>query len=185
MIGAEMLTSYEPASTECDAIMTTYCNGPDGKGTAECACLADELTLEEKYCLPGNTSPNCQGQSLVSALPVTCFGRNCSAGGYRWARMLNQKCTITLCQQIVTLLGDDIVIQGGSQLWCGNKTLADATGITPSVTPADDPAAPTTAPFPQWLWLIIIMAIFLVIVVIPVAVIILRRFYESQNVSLV
>jgi hypothetical protein len=180
MIGPENITSYQPASTECDNVMSSWCNHPENATKIECNCLVDEANLQATYCLPGNTSSLCADQTLSSMMPVTCFGKKCSQGGYRWARMLNQRCNITVCQQVISIVGDDIVVKGGSELWCGNRALAP-NDVSP--TPADDPPDTDTIPIPQWLWLVIIMAVFLVIVVIPVAVIIFRRYYESLNES--
>lgn len=181
IVGAEPLASYLPGSEECDAFMNSYClrnidDSSNKQARADCACLIDEKTLRDTYCEPGNTSDLCANrETLPSALPVTCFGKNCSNGGYRWRRMMNQKCSITLCEQVITLLGDDIVIKGGSKLYCGNREI-DVQTVTP--TEAAAAAKPPTS-IPQWLWLVVAMSIFLVVIVIPIAVIILRRYYDS------
>jgi len=181
MVGAEALTSFVPGSEECDAYMTTYCNTPEFAYSKECACIVDEAKLRREFCEPGSTATVCaDNTSLASALPVTCFGKNCSNGGYRWQRMLRQKCTITLCEQVVNLLGDDIVIKGGSKLYCGNREI-DVAPVSVSPTDSTSGTAATPITIPEWLWLIIAMAIFLVIIVVPISVIILRRYYQDLN----
>ncbi|NBQ43224.1 MAG: hypothetical protein EBU23_12205, partial [Mycobacteriaceae bacterium] len=64
-----------------------------------CVCLVEENCLKETFCTPGSTDTNCTtNDAFQEFIPVTCFGKNCSIEGYRWARMQNQRCNITLCQ---------------------------------------------------------------------------------------
>ncbi len=178
MIGATTLTSFQPGSSACDNFMNTYCKqNPD---VDECACLKDEANLRNLYCGPGNTNPGCDSNAWTSAAPVTCLGKNCSYGGYRWARMLNQKCNVTLCQQLVSLIGDDLVIQGSSELWCGNRALSIDVSPTPSVPTDEDESS---ASLPTWLWFTIVMTIFFLLVIFPVAVILLKRIWPVTNAS--
>ena len=121
-LGARALTSFVPGTQECDALMLDFCSGRDGGpcdnhegpniNLAECSCL-----LEEKQLV-------CEGEGCEkeAILPVTCFGSSCNAQGYRFGRMKNQQCSITMCQQVVNLVGDSIAVNSEMKMHCGEPT---------------------------------------------------------------
>jgi hypothetical protein len=146
----------------------------------ECACLLDEHTLREQFCQPGNSLPECEEQNaLQEFIPVTCFGKNCGAGGYRFGRMLNQTCNVTMCQQIVDVVGDNIVVDSTSILYCGTKPLASS---YPSVSPTVSPS-PIASETGVWVWLLIGVGFFLVVVVVPLALILYKRSYKTETLD--
>lgn len=206
VVGARHLTSYQTGSLECDSFMTGFCsscsanNAPTtspvdytqvgcAAGTTDpvavpeacryCVCLVEENCLKETFCTPGSTDPNCVTNSAFeNFIPVTCFGKNCSIEGYRWGRMQNQLCNITLCQQIIRLVGNDIVVKGGSTMWCGNQAVNLST--TPSVGPNPD-ADSSGLHLPTWAWILIGIGVFVIAIVIPLAVIIWKRSYTANQ----
>lgn len=183
-VGGKPLLSWSSGSTECD----TFFGGPTEGLTASqtggycgahpedsaCACLNDEHTLRETFCEPGNTSAHCQTvQGLEAYLPVTCFGRNCSLEGYRFGRMLNQACTVTLCEQMINITGDDILVQGGATLWCGNKPLRAQP--TPSAPPPDDDDTDSGSQTKNWLLLALGLTFLVLFLATPAAILTWRR----------
>lgn len=188
VVGARHLTSWQQGSSECDAFMSGYCSEVANTGCAPgknqpaplparlapCVCLVEENCNREIFCEPGNTNPNCENEdTLQEFLPVTCFGKLCSEQGYRFARMINQRCTETLCQQIVRIVGQNIVVRGGSTIWCGNRTIpVPTTTVTPTVT---NPPDSGDVVLPVYAWILIGIAIFLLFVTVPLAVVIYRR----------
>ena len=73
------------------------------------------------------------------------MGQQCSAGGYRWGRMLDQKCNVTLCQQVLDVVGDNITLSGKSELWCGNKPIDVTSRNNNNNTATPTPTPETTA----------------------------------------
>lgn len=195
VVGARHLTSYQSGSVECDAFMTGYCSSPPcqvstlgcAKNSLEpaplpdackyCVCLVEENCLRETFCTPGSTDPNCVSDFFSSFIPVTCLGRNCSIEGYRWNRMQNQRCNITLCQQIIRLVGNEIVIKGGSSLYCGNFSIP-LTSVTPSTPP--EPPGPSFS-LPTYAWILIGIGVFILCVIVPLAVILYKRSYATKS----
>lgn len=195
MVGARHLTSYQPGSTECDDFMTSYCHPVASRSCASgsneidpleeqytaCACLVEENCLRDTFCGPGSTRPECADQtnaSLNQFVPVTCFGKYCSSDGYKWARMQQQRCSITLCQQIVNLVGDDIIVKGGSTLWCGNRSVD--VEPTPTPTPTVSPTDNSEINLPTWAWILIGLGALLFCVAIPLAIMV---YWKNPNSS--
>jgi hypothetical protein len=124
-IAGRAITSYLPQSEECDNIMTEYCSnkGADANSNynkPECGCFKDRDVNFSQFCPPGTTDAEC-GDSFQSFVPVKCFGANCAQGGYRTKSMQDIVCDIEVCQQVIKAVGDNIVISGGSTIWCGTK----------------------------------------------------------------
>lgn len=187
VVGARHLTSWQQGSVECDTFMSGYCAPVSSTGCAPnstqpaplpshlspCVCLVEENCNREVFCEPGNTNPNCtNNDAFQEFLPITCFGKQCSEKGYRWRRMISQRCTETLCQQIVNIVGQNILVRGSSTIWCGNKSIPIPTpsaSVSPSATDGGEVVLPIYA------WILIGVAIFLLFITVPLAVIIYRR----------
>jgi len=192
LVGARHILSWQAGSTECDAFMDTFCADvatlsclpnstqpaplPDNK--TACVCLVEENCLKQTFCEPGNTNPSCsEVGAFEEFIPVTCFGKNCSIEGYRWARMQSQRCTVTLCQQIINLVGDNIVVKGGSTIWCGNRNVSLTP--TPSISVTPTPGSPADS-LPLYAWLLIGVAVFLIAIVTPIAVLVYRQAHKKR-----
>lgn len=193
VVGARHLTSYQSGSLECDGFMSGYCHDVAALGCAPnstqpaplpekfryCVCLVEENCLKSTFCTPGSTDTNCQtNDAFEEFIPVTCFGKNCSLEGYRWGRMQNQRCNITLCQQIIRLVGNEIVVRGGSTMWCGNQTIP-VTSVSPTVT--QTPPSAGGVHLSTWAWLAIGVGLFALAVVLPLAVILWRRSFKKSE----
>ena len=196
VVGARHLQSWQAGSTECDNYMTSYCSriptelqrcAPGSTEPAAlptefkyCACLVEENCLRDTFC-EDSTTPNCvNNDAFQEFIPVTCFGKNCSLFGYRWRRMQNQRCTITLCQQIISLVGQDIFVDTNSTIWCGNSKLTIS--ASPTITPTPNTHTNNVV-LPMWVWILIGIAVFIVAVVTPLSVIIYRRSYKKSSQS--
>lgn len=192
VVGARHLTSYQAGSPECDAFMSGYCQSVSTLGCAPnstqpaplaenlryCVCLVEENCLRSTFCTPGQ--PNCTtNDAFEEFIPVTCFGKNCSIEGYRWGRMQNQRCNITLCQQIIRLVGSDIVVRGGSTMWCGNQAVP-VTSVTPTPS-AVPPSHGSAHPLSTSMWAAIGVSVFVLAVVVPLAIVIYVRSYKSAG----
>jgi hypothetical protein len=192
IVGARHISSWQAGSTECDDFMNGFCHPVSTQSCAPnstqpaplpdqytaCVCLVEENCLRDTFCEPGNTNPSCvQNDAFEEFIPVTCFGKNCSIEGYRWARMQNQKCTITLCQQIINLVGDNIVVKGGSTIWCGNRNISLSPSATPTPAPSPDKGGDT---LPAWAWILIGVAVFLLCVAVPIAVLVYRQANKNR-----
>lgn len=195
VVGARHLQSWQMGSTECDAFMTQYCNScraspqdppasqlscqgdsqnppPLTKECARCVCLPEQNCLRERFCVPGDTNPACQNdQAFAQFAPVSCFGENCSGEGYLFANMQDQRCNETLCEQVVNLVGQNIVVQGGSTLYCGNRNVPVTTTATPTPTPSDTGGEI----LPTYAWLLIGIGAFVLFLAVPIAVIVYLR----------
>jgi len=187
IVGANHLTSWQPGSEECDSFMDDFCgqykttacgtiNGTDQPDPLPadkqaCVCLVEENCLRATLCEPGSSLASCStDDAFAEFAPVTCLGRNCSVEGYRWSRMQSQRCSETLCQQIINAVGTNIVLKGGSTIWCGNQSL-----LVASVTPTPSPTKKGVDAVPTWAWIIIGVAVFVLCVAIPIAVIVYLR----------
>lgn len=195
LVGSQQLLSWHGGSNECDQFMTAYCKpvadltcatnsteiAPLADKFRPCACLVEQNCIRDTFCQPGSPISVCPEPSKLAAyVPVSCYGKNCSLSGYRWAYMQKQPCNITLCNQVINLVGKDIVRKGSANLWCGNKSIAvePAPSVTPipTVTPTPvDPNASTSADMPTWSWLLIGIAIFAIAVALPLAIIVYRQ----------
>lgn len=194
VVGARHLTSWQQGSPECDTYMDGYC-APVASLSCEpnstepaplpakfvpCTCLVEENCLRDTFCEPGNTNPSCESNDAFEEfIPVTCFGKNCSVEGYRWKRMQDQACTITLCRQIINLVGQNIVDSGSSTIWCGNRSIpASSVSPTPSSSVDGDGIE-----LPTWAWILIAVGVLLVFVSVPLAIIVYRRVYKQRKLA--
>ena len=169
-------------------ILNSFCKNNLTHST--CSCLSEEIEFKNTFCQPGN--PNCTTNDLFAAyIPVTCFGKNCSIEGYRFKRMIDQKCTITLCKQIINIIGTDIVNKTDSTLWCGNKNIkTDGTLPDPNSgqkTPADanktdksNANAMHESSISYWVFIIIGLCVLALLVALPLAIITYKR---SKNTN--
>lgn len=187
LVGAQRIVSWQPASLECDAFMTSYCASVAGQTCAPnsteigvvapqylpCVCLIENNCIRDSFCEPGNTNPACQGtaQSFALFIPVQCFGKQCSESGYRWNYM-SQQCNLTLCQQIISLIGNDVTVTGSSTLYCGQETVP-LTSVT--TTPVPLTSAVVQEPISSLLWLVIAVVGFVLAVTVPLAIIVYYR----------
>ena len=194
VVGSQFVSSYQPGSQECDNFMNSWCNSKGGFECATvqsdadtqninlpvCACLKDEQDLKERYCQPDSTVKSCsKDQDFQQFLPVTCFGQNCSATGYRFQRMQDQQCSVTLCQQIIQLLGDNIVSDISSSIFCGNKEFA--TTVSPSITPTSTSIIIQEDSIGEWIYILVGFAGFVIIVLIPLTIIIYRNSSQQSE----
>lgn len=185
VVGAQHLTSWQIGSPECDLFMNSYCLpvsqltcAPGSTQIAplttntECVCLVEQNCLRDTFCEPGSTNPNCTGSTDAFALfvPVTCFGKQCSVSGYRWSYMNQQRCTVTLCEQIISLVGESIVRKGGSTLFCGNYSIP-----IPTTTATAAPVPVSSQGLELWMWVLIGIGIFVVAIVGPLSYLIYRQ----------
>lgn len=192
IVGSRHLSSWQAGSPECDTFMNGFCADVATLGCAPnstepvtlpvgkeaCYCLTNENCLKQTFCEPGSTNPSCATlEGFQEFIPVTCFGKQCSIYGYRWARMQDQRCTITLCQQIISLTGSDIVVRGGSTIWCGNKEVSITP--TPTITPTPSNTSESTS-LPMWAWVLIGVGIFILCVAIPLAVLVYRQAAQKR-----
>ncbi len=174
-LGTSTITSYAQGSEECDAFMTTFCAGTSGYQCSadtragdnlllpECACVLDEKEIANAFCQPGNTNPRCSDVgALVEFIPTTCFGKSCSFGGYRFNKLLNQQCNTTLCQQIVDVLGSELVVNADSVVYCGT---VPPVSTSPSVQPFESVPQPWAVQSWQYVLIAVgcIAAVFVVI----------------------
>ena len=180
VVGAQHLVSWNGGSQECDDFMTSFCTpvsqlscvpgttqiAPLDDPYTACVCLVEQNCLKETFNQP--TEPNANFAAIV---PVTCFGKSCSSQGYRWGYMNQQRCTVTLCQQIISIIGHDIVVKGGSTLFCGNSEIPLVT-VTPTITPIPVPAAMS---LPDWAWILIGVVLFVLAIAVPLAIIVFRQ----------
>ncbi len=188
VVGAQHLVSFQPGSAECDAFMTSFCAPvsalscaansteiapvPDPYGP--CVCLIEQNCLRDSFCLPNSTDPQCvNNQAFALYIPVTCFGKQCSLQGYRWGYMQQQRCDVTLCEQIINLVGNAITLKGGSTLFCGNSDIA----LSPTPTPTDTGAA-SGVNIETWQWILIAIGVFIVTVTIPLAIFV---YHQAQK----
>jgi len=185
VIGAQHLTSWQIGSPECDRFMDGYCLPVSQltcvPGTTEiaplttnteCVCLVEQNCLRDTFCETGTTNPNCTGTKQAFALfvPVTCFGKQCSVSGYRWSYMNQQRCTVTLCEQIISIVGESIVVSGGSTLFCGNFSIP-----IPTTTVSPPPVTETSEVLPVYAWVLIGIAVFIVSIAGPLSYLIYRQ----------
>jgi hypothetical protein len=171
-LGYQALTTWMPGTDECDHFMTSWCESEQGgvRVGEECACLRNEAQLRQQFCLPipadlaqkywyreyplvgcGTTT-----STPRAVIPVTCMGRECSSGrGYRWSRMQNQRCDMTLCLQNTTIQGTSIDVTSKQDLWCGTQPIPSAGTPTPFLQNPIPSLAPKTThplalPLPVW-----------------------------------
>jgi len=174
IMGSRYLTSYKPSSAECDAFFDTYCST-----RCEKAYLACDQTTEEKCdpmcaCRLGERDIRCsfdtEQETISQFIPVTCMNKGCAEGGYRWSHMRDQKCNVQLCQQVVDMVGNNITMEGGQTLVCGN-TRADTLSIrnsdqdVPASFTTEKETADGTVPdaIPDWLLATIALATVIVV----------------------
>jgi len=195
MMGAEPITAWSPGSPECDDFMTnTVCLVTPGTSVVppvyndnlvECDCLIEEQELRKQFC-EGNpifpdvsVPPGCSGDEddFGAFIPVTCYGKKCSSRkSYKLGRMLEQKCNITLCEQNISILGQNITASGGSTLWCGNRYYATGPSTSPSTSPSVSPSATSDeTTLPEFIWIIIGVAGLLLFVALPLAIVTYSR----------
>lgn len=204
LVGAKHLTSWKMGSEECDLFMggidekSGWC-GSTGGYTCQrspnamainlnlpaCACLKDESDLNSNFCQPGNTSEVCESQgNFKEYIPVTCFGKNCSLTGYRFNRMQNQQCNMILCEQTINLIGDNIVVDTDSTIYCGTKvvdengdavdyTFGNSVTVSPSAT--DDTSGDSGIQIDTYLWALIVTFSFVLLLIVPLSIILFRR----------
>jgi hypothetical protein len=190
-IGARTVTSYLTGGRACDTVMSGYCSGTiPGTNNLRldtdlaCVCLKEEAALAKKFCTkkykPTPTGCRSDEDNLDVIIPVTCFGKQCSSVGYRWGRMLNQQCNITLCEQILSLFGDNLITQGESVIYCGNTPKVIP---TPNVSPTVSVSAQTTpaSSLPVGAWVIFGMIFFMLFIIIPYVYLVYRRYYRSRG----
>jgi hypothetical protein len=187
-IGAQNLTSFAQGSLECDDLMTDFCNLDTGYTCRqnkqagnnfvlpECSCLQDEKTINAAFCQPGNTAQECQeAGAFQEFIPVTCFGKNCTLQGYRFSRMLHQRCNVTLCQQVIDVIGTNLSVDTNAILYCGTRP-------EPTITPVPHVATQTEPQtIPGWGWLLIVSGILVFLVLLPLAIYIHRRSEQEQK----
>ena len=185
-ISSRTIHSYQPGSEECDVLMDDFCskstnyqcrlNVPSittNMNLKECSCLSDEKKLREDFCTPGNNMPECAQQNAFQEfIPVTCFGKNCGSSGYKFNRMNNQKCNVTLCQQVIDIIGDSLTINTSSIIYCGSKNYEAKPTPTPTPTPVSEDK---NIYLEGWEWGLIILGVFLVFVIIPLSVMVFYR----------
>jgi len=190
-IGSRVVAAFLPGSPECDDLMTFFCKRTDGYtcrvqqqqpinniDLPECSCVKDEITLQTTYCQPGNSIPECSVQDAFQQYaPVTCLGVNCSQSGYRFKRMQDQKCTVTLCQQLVELLGNSLSVQSESIIFCGNNT-----SVTVTTTPVLNSSSNTSS-IPAYMWAILGVGIFLFFIILPLSIILFRRSIRDEKID--
>jgi hypothetical protein len=180
--GLRTLTSFRPGSPECDSFMTSFCNSQPSH--AACVCLAEELALQTTFCTADSKLAACSNVNQLAAfLPVTCFGHKCSSSGYRFERMRNQRCNITLCRQTLTALGESVVIDGSSTLWCGNRPFSLKPNEPPTTPPSVSIPPADGFSLPSWAMIVIGFAVFIVFVVTPLFVIMVRRAYARTSTN--
>ncbi len=194
VVGAQHLLSWHGGSQECDDFMTIFCEpvsaftclpnsteiAPLNDPYQPCVCLVEQNCIRDTFCQPGSPIEVCpEPTKLAAYVPVSCYGKQCSVSGYRWGFMQRQPCNITLCQQIINLVGNDIVRKGGSTLWCGNQAISAANGSltpTPTTTIPDFNANPDTGiQLETWTWILIGIAVFAFAIALPLAIIVYRQ----------
>lgn len=107
----DIYRGYAPQSAACDELISDICadtKDPRSKAPVHpCGCLKDEEKLDEIY-------PN-------QVLPVRCMGANCASGGYVFDRMVNQKCDLTICREIVNQVGTNLSEDTSAIIFCGQN----------------------------------------------------------------
>ena len=182
-LGARNLRSFTPGSEECDDLMLDHCSGRDGGpcddyvgpniDLPECSCLREEGDL---VC----QGPGCEKEAV---LPVTCFGGSCNAQGYRFGRMVNQKCSVTMCQQVVDLVGDSIAVNSEMTMHCGEpvNTVLSSTPVLPvnKVEQQRVNDRGQTSGLPS-MYIVACLVLVLVFVVIPMSFLLLGKRVRSE-----
>jgi len=185
ILGSHYLRSYQPSSSECDNFMDTFCqsqcavatNGDCSKNSGECheqcVCLLNEKEIKCSFD-PVPSDKKDDLQSLTQFIPVTCLGKQCSGGGYRWGRMRNRPCNIRLCQQIVDIVGEHISVEDKQEFWCGNRPASQSfISLQPppvSETPSEAGEEKGVA-MPTWAWIMIAVGALLLFLALPMALI--------------
>ena len=191
-LGSTALTGYENGSPECDSFMNAWCKASTGLQNhldlPICACLKEEAQFMNTYCEPGNNSAACVStENFAAVLPVTCFGKLCSVEGYRFRRMREQHCNTTLCEQVINIIGKNIIADENNVIWCGNgphsgssfslntvvnnsDTSTNINGLSlPNPNITDSSKNGSKASIPMWGWLAIAVAAILIFVALPIA----------------
>lgn len=106
--GSKLFESYRPQSAQCDGIYEEWCDSSDvRRENADCNCFRDRRDLRAKY--PGIN------------MPVRCMGPNCAITGYRTQEMDDQKCNQLVCQATIELVGEDLVNDTDTRVFCGQS----------------------------------------------------------------
>lgn len=124
-IGGTKVKRYGQATEACDEIMFNYClssvsgsNLLDDPNAANyCQCIWAKQALDSKL---ANLD-----------LPVNCFEQACNvATPFVYRTRENQNaCTGSLCQQIIKLFGQDLVVSGIQNMICNGTALSVASDI--------------------------------------------------------
>jgi hypothetical protein len=93
--GGMVIDRYRPQSPFCDNYMRSYCSLDENKNLDMCGCFKDEPTVLSL------------SETEDVALPVTCYGTNCSSKtSYKTFHMKQMKCSRMLCKQVVKGIDD-------------------------------------------------------------------------------
>jgi hypothetical protein len=208
-IGGDFLESWLPGSVECDGFMTTWCESNEGYGCVEggstdysknlnditCSCLKEEEENLSKFCQPGSslsiTEPCINYQKTtdnnpppLQTVPVSCFGKQCSEGGYHFGRMDDQRCGVTLCHQIFDVVGENVRINFDNSIYCGTQpttTPTDPLTIYNTKESVDSSTAKAPTTIQTWEWALIAVAVLLTFVVIPLSIVVFRRASKHEK----
>lgn len=118
-VGGQTIKRYGQGTDACDEIMTNYCLSSisstqisSNQDSANyCTCIWSKQALDAKF-----TGLN---------LPVNCFEASCNTATpfmYR-TKQDQQQCTGSLCQQIIKLVGNDLVVSGIQNMLCNGSSV--------------------------------------------------------------
>jgi len=125
-------TRYHKGTPACDSVMSTVCTmntsiikprvgtgGDQGVKNDEanwlhlskaCRCIRDQKRLEARY--------------ASSSLPIQCFSSVCGVAhspGVYASQTQMRGCSAKLCQQVLRVHGDDMLVNGHQQIFCGDQ----------------------------------------------------------------
>lgn len=136
----------------CDAIMSKLCALTSlNVSKPACACFSDQMELDIDY---PDLNPS-----------VICFGSNCALEGYRTQTMIEQECSVAICEQFVEQHGQDISITGKTHIYCDNS-IYTLPSPHPNATVSQTPAPTgetTTTTVSIYVWVLVAAAVLLFI----------------------
>lgn len=150
--GLYKYTAYGPGTLACDQYVNAYCaTSEQNLQSSVCNCIRDQQILDKTF-------PDVD-------LPVTCLGANCAQSGYRTSEMVENPCSVVLCDSIVEEFGNELSANGNGTIFCGNTNFFATPNPTVSFTmaPADSGSG-----FPAWAYVVIFGSLAVIAIILAV-----------------
>lgn len=150
--GSYPYSAYGPGTLACDKFVNEYCaTSAQNLDSSVCNCIRDQQTLDKSF-------PDVD-------LPVTCLGANCAQSGYRTSEMIENPCSVVLCDNIVEEFGNELSANGNGTIFCGNTNFFATPNPTLSFTMAPEESG---SEFPAWAYVVIFGSLAVVAIVLAV-----------------